>query len=109
LAVGLLSGRFRRGQKPPEDTYWSEAQLQTALSERVEQVVQTLVGLAQERDATPAQLAVAWLLDRPEVTAPIVGADRPDYVDDVFGALELKLTTEERQALDEVSRWAEPT
>jgi aryl-alcohol dehydrogenase-like predicted oxidoreductase len=107
LAVGLLSGHFRRGQ-PPIGAYWTQEMLQNTLSERSEQVIQTLANLAQERGATPAQLAIAWLLDHPEVTAPIVGADRPEYVDEVFGALEIKLTPEERQALDQVSQWDEP-
>ncbi len=57
---------------------------------------------------TPAQLAIAWVLDHPEVTAPIVGADRPEYVDDVLGSLEIKLTPEERQILDDVSQWETP-
>jgi aryl-alcohol dehydrogenase-like predicted oxidoreductase len=108
LAIGLLSGRFRRGQQPPAGTYWNHEQLQAALSERGDQVIQTLVELAQQRRATPAQLAIAWLLDHPEVTAPIVGADQPEYVDDVFGALEIELTAEERRALDQVSQWDAP-
>jgi len=108
LAIGLLSGRFRRGEEPPAGTSWTRDRLEGALSERAERVVQTLVDLAGERGATPARLAIAWLLDHPEVTAPIVGADRPEYVDDVFGALEIELSLEERQALDEVSQWEEP-
>jgi aryl-alcohol dehydrogenase-like predicted oxidoreductase len=53
-------------------------------------------------------MAIAWILDHPDVTAPIVGADRPEYVDDVFGALEIELTDEEREALDTVSLWEAP-
>jgi aryl-alcohol dehydrogenase-like predicted oxidoreductase len=53
-------------------------------------------------------MAIAWLLDHPEVTAPIVGADRLEHVDDVFGALEIELTQEERQTLDKASQWDEP-
>jgi aryl-alcohol dehydrogenase-like predicted oxidoreductase len=53
-------------------------------------------------------LAIAWLLDHPEVTAPIVGADRPEYVDEVFSALEITLTPEERQTLDTASQWGKP-
>jgi 1-deoxyxylulose-5-phosphate synthase len=108
LAIGLLSGRFRRGQAPPAGAYWRHELLQAALSERGDQVVQALVELAQQRGATPAQLAIAWLLDHPEVTAPIVGADRPEYVDDVFGALEIELTADERRALNQVSQWDAP-
>jgi aryl-alcohol dehydrogenase-like predicted oxidoreductase len=108
LAIGLLSGRFRLGATPPADTYWDREQLQAALSERTDQVIQTLVDLADARGTTPAQLAIAWLLDHAEVTAPIVGADRPEYVDDVFGALEITLTKPEREALDAVSQWEAP-
>jgi aryl-alcohol dehydrogenase (NADP+) len=53
-------------------------------------------------------LAIAWLLDHLEVTAPIVGADRLEYIDEVFGALEITLTPEERQALDTASQWGKP-
>ena len=108
LAVGLLSGRFRRGEEPPTGTPWNQERLQNVMTERVDQVVQTLIDLAEERGATPAQMAIAWLLAHPEVTAPIAGADRPEYVNDVFGALEINLTQEERQTLDEVSQWQEP-
>jgi len=108
LAIGLLSGRFRRGEKPPTGTPWNQERLQKVMTEKVGSVVQTLIDLAGRRGATPAQMAIAWLLAHPEVTAPIAGADRPKYVDDVFGALEINLTQEERQTLDEVSQWKEP-
>jgi aryl-alcohol dehydrogenase-like predicted oxidoreductase len=108
LAVGLLSGRFRWGAMPPPDTYWDQQRLETALSERVDQVIGTLVELAAQRRATPAQLALAWLLDHGEITAPIVGADRPEYVDDMVGALAITLTSQERQVLDAVSQMELP-
>jgi aryl-alcohol dehydrogenase-like predicted oxidoreductase len=108
LAVGLLSGRFRRGAVPPNDTYWNQERLRDALSERTDRVIQTLASLADQRGTTPTRLAIAWILDHAEITAPIVGADRPEYVDDVFGALEIELTREERQALDAVSQWEAP-
>jgi aryl-alcohol dehydrogenase-like predicted oxidoreductase len=108
LAIGLLAGRYRRGGGPPPGVPWSQAWLDEALSERGDQVVQMLIDLAAERAVTPAQMAVAWILDHPDVTAPIVGADRPEYVDDVFGALDIELTDEEREALDAVSLWDSP-
>ncbi len=104
LAVGLLSGRFRRGVTPPADTYWDQQRLQEALSERADRVIQALVGMVDQRGTTPARLALAWILDHEEITAPIVGADRPEYVDDVFGALAIELTQQERLALDAVSQ-----
>jgi aryl-alcohol dehydrogenase-like predicted oxidoreductase len=108
LAIGLLSGRFRRGEALPPDTPWTAERLQDAVHEQTERVIETVRDLAAERNATPAQVAIAWVLDHPEVTAPVVGADRPVYVDDVFGALEIALTREERQMLDHVSQWETP-
>ena len=86
LAVGLLSGQFRPGQQPSVNAYWRQAQLQEKVGQQGQEAIRVLLALAEARGATPAQLAIAWLLAHPEVTAPIVGADRPEYVDDVvFG------------------------
>jgi aryl-alcohol dehydrogenase-like predicted oxidoreductase len=106
--IGLLSGRFRRGEAPPPDAPSDTERLREALSVRGWQAIETLLEVAKERGVTPAQMAIAWILDHPEVTAPIVGADRPEYVDDVFGALEIRLTPEERQRLDQMSQWDIP-
>ena len=106
LAIGLLSGRFRRGQTPPADTPWSGGHydFEKAMTPQADRVVQQLVDIAAARGGcTPAQVAIAWILDHPEVSAPIIGPDYPEQVEEVFGALELKLSPEERAALDQVS------
>jgi aryl-alcohol dehydrogenase-like predicted oxidoreductase len=110
LAIGLLSGRFRRGQKPPQDSPWGEGgyNFEEAMSEQTDRIVQKLIEIGKEHGRTPAQIAVAWLLDHPEVTAPIIGPDRPEHVEEVWGALEVELSREQRQALDEVSQWEGP-
>ena len=73
------------------------------MTERVDGIVQALVDIGQAHDKTPAQVALAWLLDHPEVTAPIVGADLPEHVDDAFGAADWRLNREDRVRLDKVS------
>ncbi|MBT4137012.1 MAG: aldo/keto reductase, partial [Candidatus Latescibacteria bacterium] len=55
---------------------------------------------------TPAQIAIAWLLDHDNIV-PILGPDQPEQVDDVFGALEIELSSEQREKLDTVSQPAE--
>ena len=106
LAIGLLSGRFRRGQAPPSNTPWSKGShdLSRALTEQTDQVIQSLIDIGAEHDKTPAQVAIAWILDHPEVTAPIIGPDLPEHVDDVFGGLGWTLSGDERRALDQVSK-----
>ena len=118
LAIGLLSGRFRRGQEPPEGTPWSKGPLQglspgkynfeEAMTERVDRIVQTLIDIGAKHGKTPGQVAVAWILDHEAVTAPIIGADVPEHVDEIFGAFGWKLESSERALLDEVSKLEEP-
>lgn len=113
LAIGLLTGHYRRGQEPPVGTVWSKAEgrglsahkynFAEAMTERVDGIVQALVDIGQAHDKTPVQVALAWLLDHPEVTAPIVGADLPEHVDDAFGAADWRLNREDRVRLDKVS------
>jgi aryl-alcohol dehydrogenase-like predicted oxidoreductase len=60
-----------------------------------------LVGRALERRSR-AQVALAWVVQKPVVTAPIVGASKPDHLDDAVAALSLQLTPEEIEALQEL-------
>lgn len=118
LAIGLLSGRFRRGQPPPPGTPWSPGPLsglsphkynfEEAMTERVDRIVQTLIDIGVKHGKPPSQVAVAWILDHEEISAPILGADLPEQVDEVFGALDVQLEREERAVLDDVSTIEEP-
>jgi aryl-alcohol dehydrogenase-like predicted oxidoreductase len=101
----LLTGRFRRGQPAPSDTPWgkSKYKLEKALTEQNDRAIQKLIEIAEERDKTPAQVAIAWILDHPEVSAAIIGPDTPEHVDENMGAAGWTLEPEDRAALDEVS------
>ena len=113
LAIGLLSGRFRRGVTPPEDSPWGTNPaaglsrtlypFAEAMTEEADQIVQALIDLGGKYGKTPAQVAITWILDHPEVTAPILGADHPDQVDEAFGAVGWFLEREDRAKLDELS------
>ncbi|WP_432249227.1 aldo/keto reductase family protein [Streptomyces sanyensis] len=84
LAQGVLTGKYRPGQPPPEGSRaadevgsgWVRAFLRDEVLERVRQ----LAPLAQELGLTQAQLAVAWTLQNPNVAAAIVGASRPEQI-----------------------------
>jgi aryl-alcohol dehydrogenase-like predicted oxidoreductase len=106
LAVGLLTGCFRRGQTPPADSAWTAGdRFDAALDEKTEQIIQQLVDIGEAQNKTPAQVAIAWILANDDVTAPIIGPDRPEHVEEVFGALEVEFSAEQLQALDELSQW----
>jgi aryl-alcohol dehydrogenase-like predicted oxidoreductase len=105
LASGFLSGKYRKGQSTPQGTRltkWGSAYEKLA-SERNFGVIETLVSVSQELSATPAQVALAWLLQKPGVTAPVIGARSIAQLEDNLRALELKLGEGHMKALDEVS------
>ncbi|MBE9182101.1 aldo/keto reductase [Oculatella sp. LEGE 06141] len=65
------------------------------------QVVDRVIELAQQRGVAPAQIALAWLLHQPGVTAPIIGASKMNHLEDALASLEIELTQEECQRLEE--------
>jgi len=64
-------------------------------------IVDRVTQLAQKRGISNAQIALAWMLHKPGITAPIIGATKPHHLDDVIKALEVKLGSEEIQTLEE--------
>ena len=63
-------------------------------------VADALATVSSDRGAPRAQVALAWLLARPEITAPIIGASKSAQLDDAIAALSLKLTDDELKALE---------
>ena len=75
---------------------------------KTDAVIGRLIDVAAKVEKTPTQVAIAWLLDHPEVTAPIIGPDVPDQVDETFGAVGWELGSQNRHALDAASAVALP-
>jgi aryl-alcohol dehydrogenase-like predicted oxidoreductase len=101
LARGVLAGnRTRAGERrttrsntdPFGDSLYSEADFD---------VVDRLAEVAAQRSVPPAQAALAWLLSRPGVTAPIVGATKPGHLEDALAAVDLSLSESELRRLEE--------
>lgn len=105
LAGGLLTGKHRPGTAPTpgtrftlgtaadryQDRYWNEPSFET---------VEQLRGLAQEAGLPLATLAVAWVLANPAITAPLLGASRPEQLDDTLAAAEVRLDGDLKARLD---------
>ena len=107
LAVGLLSGRLRR-DTPPPDTPWGQGRsgFTAALTPAADRVVATLTRIGQERGKSPAQVAIAWILSHPEISAAMIGPDRPEHVTETVAAATWELDPAARTTLDSVSAWA---
>jgi len=100
LARGFLAGnRARQTERARTDEYahryYGESDAEVA--GRAEE-------LAKRRGVSPAQIALAWLLDKPGVSAPIVGASKLEHLDESIAAVDLRLDEEEMRLLEEPYR-----
>ena len=106
LAGGLLSGKYRRNASPAEGTRqvsgtWNEPPVRN--QEKLYDTIEVLVDIAGAHAASPAQVALAWLLGKPAVTSVIIGARTDEQLRDNLGGADLTLTADDRAALDKVS------
>src|SRR5690625_1584013 len=102
LASGFLTGKYRN----PEDLKGSARAdfMQAYFSERGKRILEELLAVADELSARPAQVALAWLLSRPGVTAPIASATSLDQLDEILGAVSLSIPESLLTRLNEASR-----
>jgi aryl-alcohol dehydrogenase (NADP+) len=110
LAGGFLTGKYQRGATPashtragsPKPLYqWTSEEY--ADIDRNWSTIEAVVRIAGEIGATPSQVALSWLADRPGVTAPIVGARSVKHLAENLRAADLTLHEDARAALDAVS------
>lgn len=104
LAGGLLSGKYGRNIEGPEDSRRVNFDFPPVNKEKAYDIIEVMQSIAQEKQSTVAQIALAWLLHQPAVTSVIIGAKKIEQLDDNLKAIEVKLSAEELQRLDEVSK-----
>jgi len=101
LARGLLAGRGKEETvRAKTDTYGHRLYGERA-SEQDARIIARVAEVAAQRGLTSAQVALAWLLQKPGVIAPIVGASKSRHLADAFAALEIELRAEEIARLEE--------
>jgi len=103
LCQGVLAGRFADAADIPRDMRQANHQLQPGMFPRVREVVQAVEDVGRTYGKTAGQTALRWLLDQEGVTAPIVGASRPEQVDENLGALDWRLDRADWQRLADLS------
>ncbi len=114
LAGGWLTGKYRRGQPAPSESRVGRADRWDDLPEQREteqtwRILETLVEVATEREKTPAQVALNWLLQQPGVTAPIFGARTLEQLEQNLGSVGWTLDADEVARLSSVSQIALPS
>jgi len=107
IAQGVLSGKYLPGQPPPEGSRATDEKsgavfIRRFMTDEVLSTVQRLRPLAEEAGLTMAQLAVAWVLQNPNVASAIVGATRPEQVRDNAAAAGVRLDEGLLKRIDEI-------
>ena len=103
LAGGLLSGKYNRDQENTPDGRRANFDFPPVDKERGFDVIDAMRPIAESHGVSVARIALAWLLHQKAVTSVIVGAKRPDQLEDNLGAVDVKLSDEELKTLDAVS------
>jgi aryl-alcohol dehydrogenase-like predicted oxidoreductase len=106
LAGGLLSGKYGRNQEGPEDSRRVNFDFPPVNKEKAFDIIEVMQTIAEEKTISVAQLALSWLLHQPVVSSVIIGAKRIDQLDDNLKAVDVALSPEDLQKLDDVSRLA---
>jgi aryl-alcohol dehydrogenase-like predicted oxidoreductase len=107
IAQGVLTGKYLPGQAPPQGSRATDEKgganfIKRYLEDDVLERVQRLTPIADEAGLTLAQLAVAWVLQNPNVSAAIIGASRPEQVTDNVKAAGVKLDDDALKRIDEI-------
>jgi aryl-alcohol dehydrogenase-like predicted oxidoreductase len=110
LGGGWLTGKYRADERPSGATRLGEdpergmeAYGRRSQQQRTWDVLEVVEAIASERGVSMAQVALAWVVDRPQVTSVILGARTSEQLDDNLGAADLHLTAEETARLDAAS------
>jgi aryl-alcohol dehydrogenase-like predicted oxidoreductase len=105
LAQGTLTGKYKPGEEPPSGTRAASQQMGWSMDrfrdDEVLEAVQRLVPIAAGLGITVAQLALAWVLREENVASAIVGASRPEQVEENAGASGIELDEATLQAIDD--------
>jgi aryl-alcohol dehydrogenase-like predicted oxidoreductase len=107
LGGGLLSGKYKRGEEPPEGARFADASnplYRRRLNDRIYDVVDGLREMAEAKGVTMSQLALAWVMQQPGVTSPIIGPRTMEQFEDNMGAFGVEITDDERKQIDRFAR-----
>ena len=103
LAGGLLSGKFSRDNQKPADSRRSTFDFPLVDKDRAWRILDVIAPIAKAHNCSAARVSLAWLLAKPVVTSIILGAKRPEQLQDNLAAMDLKLSPDELRQLDAVS------
>jgi aryl-alcohol dehydrogenase-like predicted oxidoreductase len=105
LAGGFLTGKYRKGAPLPESVRVKG--LAHAFTDKNFDLIEQMDAISKAHSATISQVALAWMLADPVISSPIIGPNKMSQWLDNLGALEVKLTVEEKKLLNAATAWQE--
>jgi aryl-alcohol dehydrogenase-like predicted oxidoreductase len=109
LASGFLTGKYRKGGTLPDSPRAGGIEKRYMASDKAFAVLATVERIAESCKATHSSVALAWLMARPGITAPIASATSTDQLTSLIEATEMRLAPEEIAELETASAWKKPT
>lgn len=103
LAKGFLTGKYRRKEDLNKGAHGGSRVVNNYMNERGMNILASLDEVAKHHNSNPARVALAWLMARPSVTAPIASATNLDQMEDLVRSVELKLTAHDIELLNKAS------
>ncbi len=104
LAGGLLSGKYKRTGSQEEGSRRISFDFPPVNKEKAFDIIDVMQAIADQKKITVAQVALSWLLAQPVVTSIIIGAKKPEQLEDNLKSADVVLTTEELNSLNEISK-----
>ena len=104
LAAGLLSGKYNKNGQSEEGGRLNNFASFPVNRDRAFNIIDVLKPMAESKNATVAQLSLAWLLHQSAVTSVIIGANKMEQLDDNLKSVDIVFTDDELKTLDEVSQ-----
>ncbi|WP_435195502.1 aldo/keto reductase [Natronomonas sp. EA1] len=110
LAGGFLAGKYDRDAEPESGRAAEDEYTAARFTDENWKVLDAIEAIAETKDATPAQVSLAWLLHQDVVDAPIIGPRTRDQLDDSLGALDISLSETELERIEApvTPRWPAP-
>jgi len=106
LAGGLLSGKYNRNSESEEGGRRVNFDFPPVNKEKAFDIIDVMQKIANSKQVPVAQIALAWLLHQPAVTSVIIGANKPQQLQDNLNSVNIQLTSDELTELNEVSKLA---
>ncbi|MBV9324817.1 MAG: aldo/keto reductase [Chloroflexi bacterium] len=106
LAGGLLTGKYDQARRPDPETRFGRHDFSSEMYWHADEFdsVSQLKDIADELELTLPTLAIAWTLHQPAITAPIIGASKPEQLDALLAAADVKLSQEVLARMDGITR-----